>query len=497
MSALKKVFFNLALVLLFCVFPKITLADNSDFNVSIEPPVPQQNEPYTITVTTKNGADFFDKTSNYKVKISNLTYPMSLTTIDACPVAEFIYPSGSELSILDRKTVKFSIKSFSALTNNLSGCLTRVSTQEFSLNQIVGQTIWSSGTDALIVSFPFEIQQQGKGKLGIKAFVPDMYGEENAQAQIINPRAGHDYLIWWDGAWYKGDRYLPTIDDNVVLNINRGGGDFESDGPKKLCIADITQNWRNVLHLNSPVWEKCLDGQFAIFNYRLIKKPTLPTPLKLNCNIDPKNPTKDDTVSLSISGANPGEVIRATVQNNGKIEGKSPVLVGQNNKALLNLGIKLNPGNYPLEIFLKDASGEKKICPELNSFDVDAKSSIQPGSGQGGSSGSETTSASGKPCKDGGEGVATAIGCIHTDPQALIKDLFKLATGIGGGIAFLMMIIGAFQMITSAGNAEQVKAGRERFESAIIGLVFVIFSIFILRFIGVDILGFGALFGTK
>lgn len=112
---------------------------------------------------------------------------------------------------------------------------------------------------------------------------------------------------------------------------------------------------------------------------------------------------------------------------------------------------------------------------------------------------SNPVTATGTYCQAGNfdSGISTAIGCIHTDPELLIKDLFKLATGIGGGIAFLLMVIGAFQMVISAGDAEAVKAGRERFESAIIGLVFVIFSIFILRFIGVDILGFGSLFGVK
>jgi hypothetical protein len=97
---------------------------------------------------------------------------------------------------------------------------------------------------------------------------------------------------------------------------------------------------------------------------------------------------------------------------------------------------------------------------------------------------------------DGTKGVLTAVGCVHTEPTALVADFFKLATGIGGGIAFLLMVLGAFQMITSAGNPEALKAGQERFRDAIIGLLFVVFSVLLLKFIGVDILGFGNFLGV-
>lgn len=85
-------------------------------------------------------------------------------------------------------------------------------------------------------------------------------------------------------------------------------------------------------------------------------------------------------------------------------------------------------------------------------------------------------------------GFKTAIGCIHTNPAELTKDLLKFLIGIGGGLAFLMMLFGAFQMITSGGNPETLAAGRSRLTSAIIGLLFVIFSILLLQIIGVGIL---------
>jgi len=44
-------------------------------------------------------------------------------------------------------------------------------------------------------------------------------------------------------------------------------------------------------------------------------------------------------------------------------------------------------------------------------------------------------------------------------------------------------------MITSAGNPETLKGGQDRFAQALIGLLFVIFSVLLMQLIGVDILG--------
>ncbi len=91
-------------------------------------------------------------------------------------------------------------------------------------------------------------------------------------------------------------------------------------------------------------------------------------------------------------------------------------------------------------------------------------------------------------------GIVTAIGCIRTNPSEFAQDLLKFVLGIGGGIAFLMMLLGAFQMLTSAGNPDTLRAGRERLTSAVIGLLIVIFAILLLQIIGWDILqlpGFG------
>jgi hypothetical protein len=88
-------------------------------------------------------------------------------------------------------------------------------------------------------------------------------------------------------------------------------------------------------------------------------------------------------------------------------------------------------------------------------------------------------------------GINTAIGCIDilSSPEKFISEILKLAFGIGAGLAFIFMLYAGFIIMTASGNPERLKAGHELLTSAIAGLVLLIFSIFILKFIGVDILG--------
>jgi hypothetical protein len=88
----------------------------------------------------------------------------------------------------------------------------------------------------------------------------------------------------------------------------------------------------------------------------------------------------------------------------------------------------------------------------------------------------------------------TAVGCITPTASGLISKFLPFSIGIAGGIALLLILFGALQMMMSAGNPERLNAGKELVSAAVTGLVFIIFSVFILRLVGVDILkipGFG------
>ena len=88
----------------------------------------------------------------------------------------------------------------------------------------------------------------------------------------------------------------------------------------------------------------------------------------------------------------------------------------------------------------------------------------------------------------------TAIGPISTNPTEFIKRIFSFILGIAGGIALLLIIFSGYKFMTSQGNPEKIQGARETMTSAIVGLLFIIFSMLILQLIGVDILkipGFG------
>lgn len=86
-------------------------------------------------------------------------------------------------------------------------------------------------------------------------------------------------------------------------------------------------------------------------------------------------------------------------------------------------------------------------------------------------------------------GMWTGIGCIPLNLQSFIST-FLLSTGVGlGGIMALICIIyAALQMQISQGNPEKIKKTQELLTSCIMGLMLIIFSVFILKLIGVNIL---------
>jgi len=87
------------------------------------------------------------------------------------------------------------------------------------------------------------------------------------------------------------------------------------------------------------------------------------------------------------------------------------------------------------------------------------------------------------------DGVWTAVGCFYSDfSRTLNERIFGLAVSIAGMVALGCIIYAAFLMQTSGGNPERTGKAQELMTACITGLVVIIFSIFILRVIGVDIL---------
>lgn len=99
------------------------------------------------------------------------------------------------------------------------------------------------------------------------------------------------------------------------------------------------------------------------------------------------------------------------------------------------------------------------------------------------------TDAANKPalasCKASG-GIYTAIGCVDPSPIGLITGLIRISLGVVGGIALLQMVyIGIMYQL---GDEGKIKEARSRLIATITGVAVLIFSILILRIIGVNVL---------
>lgn len=320
---------------------------------------------------------------------------------------------------------------------------------------------------------------------------------ENPGVRLINAKKGYFYQFWWDGAivyWaYKnpnptiinrGQTFTVSSDGDYTLNLTKDGGDFSQPGNKVLCMEAST----SLLGLNlSPATSNCIYK--TIFDFQL----TPPTPGFMGCSIaNPKPPEEGDSVSLKINNGPANENLYVKLDDS-KTETKIGPQKSDNSGILLvTLGSNMAIGNYTANVF---DTNDKPICQPV-SFSVYKKGSVPTSATKKACSEEEIrqgkcNSAAGKQCVTSdptNPAISTAIGCIHTNPAILISDLFKFLLGISGGLAFLMMLLSGIQMIVSQGNPQALATAKGRFTSALIGLLFVIFSMLLMQIIGFDIL---------
>lgn len=86
--------------------------------------------------------------------------------------------------------------------------------------------------------------------------------------------------------------------------------------------------------------------------------------------------------------------------------------------------------------------------------------------------------------------VNSAIGCIPVDDtKEFAVFILKWLMGIGGGVALVLIVYSGFLVMTSSGDPKRAQAGKELLTAAVSGLIMLVGATFILRFIGVDLLG--------
>ena len=93
-------------------------------------------------------------------------------------------------------------------------------------------------------------------------------------------------------------------------------------------------------------------------------------------------------------------------------------------------------------------------------------------------------------CLSSDGGVWTALGCLPVQPETFIEQrVLPIGLGLAGGASLLTIFYAAYLVQTSQGNPEKLKKARSYLTSALTGLLVVIFAIFILQFVGVNLLG--------
>lgn len=194
----------------------------------------------------------------------------------------------------------------------------------------------------------------------------------------------------------------------------------------------------------------------------------------------------DGDYNVLVDGKNPstGEKCRNTKNgwfevNLGKyFEGNHTVQVFKN-----RMGILCGKGSFITQRVFTISSSGGGAGPGVPPGTIVGPGGGGGGAGGGGTGGPPTT------CSSGMQGIDTALGCIPTENiTEFIKWFLSWAIGIAGGIAFLLILSSGFQIMTSSGNPDKLKGGQEQLTAAVSGLMFIIFAVFLLRLIGVEIL---------
>lgn len=84
--------------------------------------------------------------------------------------------------------------------------------------------------------------------------------------------------------------------------------------------------------------------------------------------------------------------------------------------------------------------------------------------------------------------LSTGLGCIPYTYETLVPALFRFLVGLSGGVAVVVMLFGVFQIMTAGDDPKKLQKGKELFTSAVVGLLFLIFSVSLLRIIAGSII---------
>lgn len=298
-----------------------------------------------------------------------------------------------------------------------------------------------------------------------------------------------------------GGNYWVIFRGSVVQNQGgSGGATFQTDSNGTITVQNI--NRVGILGSTNPppfgagnynikVQEPVVGGQQLCedsFNVRQAASGGTCTINFINTSFTPA-----DTISFSASPVVPegDHRVRVETEQGSREMYERCHTVGQNQTLSVST-TKLNAGRY--KVIVRDAcnegiggvgrgGGEHDLC--FTYFTV----STNPNQG-GPTGGLGPVTPVNTQGRCGENQIDTAIGCIPIgNANDFVAWFLKWAVGIAGGIAFLLIIFSGFQIMTSSNNPQQLQTGRELLTGAVSGLILIVFSAFLLKLIGVDILG--------
>lgn len=464
---------SLFISLLFFIFVVSSVhAQAGAFTFTVNPIKPEYPASYTVLIKTSSGNAFFKSEDKYIIRVAKQTGNQ------ACS-AQGLNVGANHPRYKADITESGAAILFTDVNKEGDGACLGPGDYKFSL--------YAQNTDAsnLLGTISYTITQSGGGSISVQPSKDTFTANEQISVSLVNARKGQYYAFWWDGARTNVAHALQATEDGNILNVplTRSGGDFTKSGVKKICVMNTSRKYTNL-----PATSTCEAS--ANINYKISADPNAaPVANTLSCSVLPSNPTAEDSISFLIKNGPPNTSFRADLNQGDQNTQLTPIQTDASGNGTFKTTTKTLPeGSYNLFVYNSGDNQRLEGCsPAFTVGKIGSKKATTVAKKQTCADTGDCSVASGKYCDNGS--LSTAIGCVPLQLNTFINALLAWTAGIAGGIAFLLMIFGSLQMVTSQGNPEQLKKGREQFIAAISGLLFIIFSITLLQIIGADILG--------
>ncbi|MBI2011485.1 hypothetical protein HYS91_01820 [Candidatus Daviesbacteria bacterium] len=451
-------FFCLFFLGLIFLFPQSISAghtvDDSKIQI-IQNPNPVLQSSGNITITVKSTEDFFSPTGDYTAMAWNIARGEG-----GCNVVNWHKPiSATEFTV----------------TWDLVVCRGDLGKWKFQL--WLGGGIGTRNDQTLIVKdYQFEIEQEGGQLPVISPLKSPLLVGTQPSVILSNARAGNTYAFWWEGAQTSiAAKYNIPTDNTYTLSLIEDGTNFSEPGKKTLCMEIGIVDWYVI-------------PQFTTCRFKTEFEFTVtPPPTNLACELVPTKPTINDDINLKGINLPQNTDFRGELTNEAGtvIKQSSVVNSGSSGTVVILLASKLEQIKYKAVLY--NASTNTEVCRVDVQTALDLSGQEIPKCEDGGIKCSKVAA---EPCADiPGEGIMTAIGCVPTEPTALVNGIIRFLSLASGAITLLILVYSSIKMITAEGNPDTIKEAQGQFSAAIIGLLFIIFSVLLLQIIGVNILG--------